>query len=223
MREALAAGAVRELFCTPSQAREGISYDGPVHLVDERAAAALSETVHPQGVVAVCALNDVPVDAALARGPRLAVLLAEVNDPGNAGTVLRTADAAGAGLVAFGGGSVDPYNGKVVRSAAGSHFHVDLVCDVPAEQVIAAARAVGLRVLAATGEGAADLDDEDAAGRLVAPTLWVLGNEARGLPPDLAGRCDERVRIPIYGRAESLNLATAAAVVLYASARAQRP
>jgi len=173
--------------------------------------------------VAVCALTDVPVDVALARAPRLAVLLAEVNDPGNAGTVLRTADAAGAGLVAFGGGSVDPYNGKVVRSAVGSHFHVDLVCDVPAEQVIDAARAAGLRVLAATGDGPADLDDEADAGRLAGPTLWVLGNEARGLPPELAARCDERVRIPIHGRAESLNLAAAAAVLLYASARAQRP
>ncbi len=222
VREALAAGAVRELFCTPAQAYEGVSYAGPIHLVDDRAAAALSETVHPQGVVAVCALADVPPEVALARRPQLAVLLAEVSDPGNAGTVLRTADAAGAGLVAFGGGSVDPYNGKVVRSAAGSHFHVDLVCDVPADQVIHAARAAGLRVLAATGDGSAGLDDEDAAGRLAAPTLWVLGNEARGLPPELASRCDDRVRIPIHGRAESLNLAAAAAVVLYTSARAQR-
>jgi len=214
---------VLEVFSTPA-ARGALpaSYDGPLHLVDDRAAAGLSETVHPQGLVAVCAGVDRDPRSVLVPGVRLAVLLAEINDPGNAGTVLRTADAAGATVVAFGRGSVDAYNGKCVRAAAGSHFHLDLVRDAPSEDVMKLARGAGLRVLATAGDGESDLDAEADSGALAAPTLWVYGNEARGLPVALAERCDARVRIPLHGRAESLNLAAAAAVTLYASARAQR-
>jgi len=221
----VAAGVVGELFCTPDAAGRHRSlvaaWSGHPALISERAAQLLSETVHPQGIIAVCRTSAPPVIEVLA-GVRLGVLLAEINDPGNAGTVLRTADAAGATAVLFGAGSVDPFNGKCVRAAAGSHFHLQVVRDAVVTRAVDAAQAAGLRVLAAAGSGEADLDEEADSGRLAAPTLWVFGNEARGLSAELAGRCDARVRVPIHGRAESLNLAAAAAVCLYASARAQR-
>ena len=114
----------------------------PVRLVTEKAAAGLSETVTPQGLVAVCALRDVAArDRWPRRPPRLAVALAELADPGNAGTVLRTADACGAGAVVFGAGSADPYGGKAVRASAGSLFHVDVVRGAPLDD--AAARRSG--------------------------------------------------------------------------------
>ncbi|MCM0679025.1 RNA methyltransferase, partial [Micromonospora phytophila] len=158
----------------------------------------------------------------LAGAPRLMAVLAEILDPGNAGTVLRTADAAGAGAVVFAGDAVDPYNGKCVRASAGSLFHVDVVRAPDPLDVVAALRAAGLTVLATTGYGDSDLDDLADSGRLAAPTAWLFGSEAHGLPEQLTEAADARVRVPLHGRAESLNLAAAAAVCLYASARAQR-
>lgn len=196
-------------------------------LVDDRALGSLSDSVTPAGLVAVCRHLDVPVaDVVAAAGPggrRLTAICAEVRDPGNAGTVVRTADAAGAGGVVLAGTSVDPYNPKVVRATAGSLFHLPLALVPDPHRAVEAARAAGLTVLAATGSGETDLDDAIDTGLLAGATAWVFGNEAHGLPPDLAGLADHRVRIPIHGRAESLNLSTAAAVCLYASARAMRP
>lgn len=190
----------------------------PVWEVSEKAAAALSETVAPQGIVAVCRRLDVPLEL---QGARLAVGLVEPGDPGNAGTILRTADAAGASHVAFAGPGVDPYNGKAVRASAGSLFHLGVsVTSVP--DLLADARSAGLQLLATTGGGASDIEELADNGELARPTLWLFGNEAHGLPDDVLAAADRRVRIPIYGRAESLNLAAAAAVCLYASARAQR-
>jgi TrmH family RNA methyltransferase len=191
----------------------------PVDEVSDKAAAGLSETVTPQGLVAVCNRFTRSLAQVLAHEPKLVVALVGANDPGNAGTILRTADAAGADAVIFTGNSVDPYNGKCVRASAGSLFHVGIaVVDDPAE-VLTAAAGAGLLTFATTGAGAIDLDQLD----LAPPTLWLFGNEARGLPEDVLQAAGVRVRVPIYGRAESLNLASAAAVCLYASARAQRP
>ncbi|MEV6377459.1 TrmH family RNA methyltransferase [Micromonospora musae] len=230
VREALAVpGVVTELFGTPAAldryAELAALADGggvPVSAVTDDALAALAETLAPQGLVAVCRHLDAPLAQALDGGPRLVAVLAEIRDPGNAGTVLRTADAAGAGAVVFAGDAVDPYNGKCVRASAGSLFHVDVVrADDPIE-VVAALRAAGLAVLATTGYGDEDLDDLADAGRLAAPTAWLFGSEAHGLPPALIEAADARVRVPLHGRAESLNLAAAAAVCLYSSAKAQR-
>jgi len=154
--------------------------------------------------------------------PLLVALLANVRDPGNAGTVLRTADAVGAQAVVFADASVDPYNGKCVRASAGSLFHLPVVAGVRLEQAVAAMRGAGLRILAADGQAGRSLDDPDVQGRLSEPTAWMFGNEAWGLPPDLVALADEPVAVPIYGQAESLNLAAAAAVCLYASTRAQQ-
>jgi TrmH family RNA methyltransferase len=234
VREALAAqpSPVRELFVTADArarhadlVRRATSSGLPVHQASGRVLEELSETVTPQGLVAVCDPVDVLLEAALSstpRPPRLAVLLAAIRDPGNAGTVLRTADAAGADLVAFSDTSVDPYNGKCVRASAGSLFHLPVVLGADLAAATAAFRGAGMQVLAADGAATEDLDQLDGNGELAKPTAWIFGNEAWGLPAEVIALADRSVRVPIHGRAESLNLAAAAAVCLYASARAQR-
>lgn len=219
---------VREVFVTPA-AREryaDVLADVPasvtVRIVDERSAASLSDAVTPAGIVAVCAHLDVPLATLLAPRPRLLALCADIRDPGNAGTVVRCADAAGADGVAFLGSAVDPHNPKTVRASVGSVFHLPIALDGEVTAAIAAVRAAGIRVLAADGAGDVDLFDAEAEGTLAAPTAWLFGNEAWGLSAEVAALADAVVRIPIHGRAESLNLATAAALCLYASARAQR-
>ncbi|HEX4253492.1 MAG TPA: RNA methyltransferase [Streptosporangiaceae bacterium] len=229
--EAFDSGApVSELFVTAeARARHAdlvakIAQRGvPVHAVSGEVMAELAQTVTPQGLLAVCGFVDVPLAQALAGpgSPSLVAVLASVRDPGNAGTVLRAADAAGAGAVLFSDASVDPYNGKAVRASAGSLFHLPLVAGVRLEPAVSALRAAGLRVLAADARGGRTLDDLT-PGELAAPTAWIFGNEAWGMPEPVLALADEPVAVPIYGRAESLNLATAAAVCLYASARAQR-
>jgi len=229
--EAFHSGApVSELFVTAeARARhtglvaEMTQAGVPVHAVSGEVMAELAQTVTPQGLLAVCGFVDVPLAQALAgpSSPSLVAVLASVRDPGNAGTVLRAADAAGAGAVLFSDASVDPYNGKAVRASAGSLFHLPLVAGVRLEPAVSALRAAGLRVLAADARGGRTLDDLT-PGELAAPTAWIFGNEAWGMPEPVLALADESVAVPIYGKAESLNLATAAAVCLYASARAQR-
>jgi TrmH family RNA methyltransferase len=231
VREALAhpARPVRELFITPTALgrhadlrtaaeRAAVS----VVTVEDKVLAQLTDAVTPQGVVAVVDVLVADVVDVLAAAPRLLVALADVRDPGNAGSVIRVADAAGADAVVLSRESVDPWGGKAVRASAGSVFHLPVVTGADLAAVVAGARAAGLQVLAADAGGDLDLDAAADAGKLGAPTLWVLGNEAWGLPPEVRALADHVVSIPIHGRAESLNLATAAAVCLYASAKAQR-
>jgi len=228
--EALARdGVVTELFVTAAaRSRHGgmaarASRQGAaVHVVSGEVMAELAQTVTPQGILAVCRFVDVPLATLTGAAPRLVVVLANVRDPGNAGTVLRTADAAGAAGVIFSDASVDPYNSKCVRASAGSIFHVDVVLGGPVADTVGQLRAAGLRVLAADGRTGQPLDQIEPRGVLAEPTAWLFGNEAWGLPDELLALADEPVAVPIYGQAESLNLAAAAAVCLYASARAQR-
>ena len=237
VREAVAPGgaAVRDVYLTPEAADrypEIVDAAGEqgvrLRLGTAEVLAAMSPDA--QGVVAVASLDHPGLADVLDAGPRLVAVLAHVRDPGNAGTVLRAADAAGAGAVVLTASSVDVHNPKVVRSTAGSLFHLPVVTGPELGDVVAAARVRGLTVLAADGHGDHDLDDLlDVAGSapegvpdLAAPTVWVLGNEAWGLRPEDLALVDATVRVPLRGRAESLNLATAAAVCLYASARAQR-
>lgn len=218
---ALASGVVVEVFALPH--RDAVLPEIPrgtaLTWVDERALKALSDSVTPAGAVALCRFVDVPVDEALVGG--YVAICADVSDPGNAGTVIRCADAAGAGGVVLAGRSVDLYNGKTIRASAGSAFHLPVATGVDAADAIRAARAAGYAVLATEAGGDVDLFDADEI--LSRPTAWLFGNEAHGLDPALAALADHRVRIPIHGRAESLNLSTAAALCLYASARVQRP
>lgn len=193
-----------------------------VHLADEDVIADISTTVTPQGLVGVCRFLDTPFDGILAARPKLVAVLAHVRDPGNAGTVLRCADAAGADAVVLTDASVDLYNPKCVRASVGSLFHLPVAVGVPVERAVQGLKDAGVRILAADGAGQDDLDDELDKGTMGTPSAWVFGNEAWGLPEETRALADAVVRVPIHGRAESLNLATAAAVCLYASARAQR-
>lgn len=194
----------------------------PVHLVTERAAASLSETVTPQGLVAVCDLPRPTVAEALAGRPSLVAVLVGISDPGNAGTVVRVADAAGAGAVLFAGDAVDPFNGKAVRASTGSVFHLPPARGRDVSAVLAECRAAGLRLVGADGYADEDLDTADLRGELSVPTAWVFGSEAHGLSEQVVAELDTTLSVPLYGRAESLNLATAAAVCLYSSARAHQ-
>ena len=222
--------AVVELFCATDLAGRGAELAEQaaargltITAVTRDVMAALAQTVTPQGIIAVARFRDVGLAEALAGAPLLVPILAAVRDPGNAGTVLRAADAAGADAVVFAEASVDPYNPKCVRASAGSLFHLPFVAGVAAEEAVRAAHDAGMTVLAAdAGPGSESLDDLDDGGALAGPVAWMFGNEAWGLPAPLRALADRIVRVPIHGRAESLNLATAAAVCLYASARAQR-
>ena len=186
--------------------------------VSSEVLAAMCDTKVPQGILAVCRPIDVVLDDVLDMHPRLLMILTNVRDPGNAGTVIRGADAAGADAVLVSDSSVDIYNPKVVRSTAGSLFHLPIVIGVPIPVLLDRVRGAGLALLAADGTGQSKLADIDLTG----PHAWVMGNEAWGLEPGVREACDAVVRVPIYGKAESLNLAMAATVCLYTSAGLQR-
>ncbi|WP_128803557.1 MULTISPECIES: RNA methyltransferase [unclassified Streptomyces] len=230
VREAAGHGdTLVELFTTVEAAEryadiigEARSTGARIHLASEQVVADISTTVTPQGLVGICRFLDTPFAEILAARPRLVAVLAHVRDPGNAGTVLRCADAAGAEAVVLTDASVDLYNPKAVRASVGSLFHLPVAVGVPVEQAVAGLKGAGVRILAADGAGKDDLDDELDQGTMGGPTAWVFGNEAWGLPEETRALADAVVRVPIHGKAESLNLATAAAVCLYASARAQR-
>jgi TrmH family RNA methyltransferase len=176
----------------------------------------ITSTVTPQPLVGIAphrhvAISELPVTGML-------VILHEVRDPGNAGTILRSADAAGAEGVVFTASSVDPYNPKTVRASAGSLFHIPVVRGVRTEEAIEELHQRGVRVLALDPDGAEDLYRADLTG----PLAFLFGNEARGLPGDLIGAADSSVRVPHRGRAESLNLAAAVTVCLFERARRER-
>ncbi|PZS09484.1 MAG: RNA methyltransferase [Acidimicrobiales bacterium] len=199
----------------------------PVRFADPQAMSRLSETVTPQHLVAVCGYVDVSVEQLCKRLANLkpvsfVAVLDQIQDPGNAGTVLRAADAAGADAVIFGTDSVDPYNGKCVRASAGAVFHPLLTRGESSSHTVAVLRSAGFQVLAADARAGVSVYDLSRSGELSRPTAWLFGNEARGLPPELLKQADHSVSIPIYGRAESLNLGVAAALCLYASAQSLR-
>ena len=249
--EALAAGAAVELFVEESareRRSEGVALAGaadlPVHLVEEAAFSGLVSAQTPQGIVAVCtwapgtlaaliqaASTGTPPGALIQSpssqtGPSSGqlVLAHEMADPGNAGALIRVADAAGASGVAMSDRSVDPTNAKCVRATAGSLFHLPVVPAGATIHAISLLRAGGYRTLAAdVTDESIDLFEAERVGLVAGPVAWVFGNEAHGLPDDVLAAVDHVVRIPILGRAESLNLATAAAVCLYATARLAQP
>lgn len=233
VREALAYGRVAKVWYAADSAPGERSESKGELLATARAAGVplfevsaaelkqLSDTVSPQGIMAVCRAVDVDLDA-VAKDARLVVVCAQVRDPGNAGTVIRCADAFGADAVILSADSVELHNPKVVRASVGSIFHLPIVVGADLENTLGHLRDRGMRVLAADGGGVRDLDAMLDAGDLAQPTAWVMGNEAWGLRPEHAVLADEVVAVPLHGLAESLNLATAAAVCLHASAYAQR-
>jgi TrmH family RNA methyltransferase len=217
---ALRRGLVSEVFVTESALKRfgSLVADVPVHVVTERAAKALSETVTPVGLVAVCSVPETDLGDVLARTPRLVAVAVDISEPGNAGTLMRIADAMGADAVVLAGHSVDPYNGKCLRASAGSIFSIPVVTEPDAAQAVTALRDGGLQVLATTVDGEVSLDN----AALEAPTAWLFGPESHGLPAELAAMATHRIHIAMPGSAESLNVASAASICLYQSARAGR-
>lgn len=224
-------GAVVELFITDEAAEAHPEFVETVkdrdirwNIITAEVLSELSTTVNSQGVVAVCEHIDVDLDSVIDTEAQLIVVLSQVRDPGNAGTIIRLADAAGADAVVLTNSSVDIYNDKTVRSTAGSLFHVPVVTGVGLSEVTELARARGLQVLAAdANEQSHDVHHPwDSGLDLTARTTWVFGNEAWGMKEEDLELCDASAAVPIYGKAESLNLATAASVCIYESARNQR-
>lgn len=217
---ALRRGLVSEVFATEAAAEKfaDLLTGAPLYLVTDKAAKLLSDTVTPVGLVAVCSVTDVGLDEVLAAAPALVAVPVGISEPGNAGTLIRVADAMGADAVVLAGDSVDPYNGKCLRASAGSIFSLPVVSDPDAVSVVARLRQAGLQVLATVLGGQASLDDVD----LSAPTAWLFGPEAHGLPAAVVDLATTGVHIPMPGSAESLNVASAAAICLYQSARASR-
>ena len=219
---AAARGLVDEVFATAAavERRRQLLRDLPVTLVMEPAAKALSDTVTPSGLVAVCRIPDPRLDTVLTGTPQLIAIAVDLSEPGNAGTLIRIAHGMGAAAVVFAGHSVDPYNGKCLRSSAGSIFALPVITEPDTAGLLAEVRAAGLQIVATTLDGDTRLDDADAL--LAAPTAWVFGPESKGLPDDFAALADHRIVIPMSAGAESLNVAAAAAVCLYQSARVRR-
>lgn len=219
---------VVEIFATPTaldrytalaQAAAAAGVD--VQFVTEHVLDTMADTVTPQGIIAVCHQFPTSVKDILRSGATLIAILEEVRDPGNAGTIIRAADAAGADGVILTGRSVDLYNPKVVRASTGSIFHLPVAVGAELESVLEKARHAGLTILAADIKGD-DLLEARSEGVLGQPTAWLFGNEARGLSDEHFALADRAIAVPIYGHAESMNLATAASVCLYESAFAQR-
>jgi TrmH family RNA methyltransferase len=220
--EGLAAGQVEALLATAEAARlRPDLVAGGWWLIDQVELAGLADTVHSAGLVAVCRHRAGDWEQVLAARPRLVVVCAEARDPGNVGAIIRCADAFGADAVVLTTGSVDPTNAKTVRASAGSIFHLPVVDRVDLDDCLAQLCQAGLRVLAAAADGGRPLDQLAAEGELSGPVAWLLGNEARGLTESARQASHLLVRVPMWGQAESLNLAVAAACCLYATASAQ--
>ncbi|MGV0838294.1 TrmH family RNA methyltransferase [Mycolicibacterium thermoresistibile] len=217
---ALRRGLVLEVYATEAAAERfgALLGDAPVRLVTERAARALSDTVTPVGLVAVCHLPQTTPAQVLATSPRLLAVGVQIGEPGNAGTLIRTAAAMGADAVVLAGPSVDPFNSKCLRASAGAIFSIPVLTGPDPVDTVTQLQAGGLQVLATTLDGDLSLDEVE----LDRPTAWLFGGEAHGLPPEVAGLADHRVHIPMPGHAESLNVAAAAAICLYQSARTLR-
>lgn len=214
-----------------------------MRVVTDEVLAAMADSVTPQGIIAISFMVDTSFSVLWgenALNPKLIAVLSRIQDPGNAGTILRVADAAGADLVITTKGSVDLYNPKTVRSTAGSLFHVPIIQGVELEEFAEDVKSQGIVVLAADGYGTVNLQDlidhaavlragfsgetpaeVKGAFDLSRPTMWLFGNEAQGLSAEEKSAATMRIAVPVYGAAESLNVGTAAAICLYASAMAQ--
>ena len=223
LADALAAGVevdevVAEPGCPEALLADAAAAGATVRRAAEGALARAVDTVTPHSVAAVARLRDVPASDGLAAAGALALVLVGVSDPGNAGTLLRSAEASGAGAVVFCDSSVDPFGPKCVRSSAGSVLRLAVTREGSSADALAACAAQGRRTVATVVRGGDSYDTIDLAG----PVALVLGNEAHGLPPDAAAAVDEAVTIPMAGRAESLNVAMAGTVLCFEALRQRR-
>ncbi len=172
----------------------------------------ISDTLSPQGILAVVRQKKYSVSEILSISKNPFFIVAEaLNDPGNLGTIIRTADAVGADGLFLSKGSVDLYNSKVLRATMGSIFHIPIVQDAELEDIIPLFRERGIKTYAAHLRGKRPMYDFDLKG----PSAVMIGNEANGLTERAASLCDELIKIPMPGQAESLNASVAAAVLMY--------
>ncbi|MEA3021007.1 MAG: methyltransferase, TrmH family [Actinomycetota bacterium] len=220
--EALDAGVTLEAVFVAADADAGVrplleralAAGARVHTLQAGLIDRVADTVNPQPVMAIAPWIDVPLDAV--RDSAFLVVCVDVRDPGNAGTLLRSAEAAGASAVVFCDGSVDVFNPKTVRASAGSMFHVAVVNGGAVDDVLATIGGWGVRRLGTVAHGGTPYDEAD----LVSPVALVLGNEAHGLPDGVV--LDEMVTIPMAGTGESLNVGMAAAVLAFEVSRQRR-
>lgn len=225
LREALAAGVqIEEVFASPSADHAVVdaaaATGATVRAVAPEVLARAVDTATPQGLAAIARQVSVPIEDAVtaaASGP-LALVLVDVADPGNAGTLLRAAEAAGAAAVLFCGTSVDPSNAKCVRASAGALFHLPVASGAEVLVVLELLAHHGVRTVATVVDGGVPYDTTDLTG----PVALVLGSEAHGLSAPVVAAVDERLTIPMVGRAESLNVAMAGAVLCFESLRQRR-
>ena len=214
VREALTfmPDSVAELYATAAIVKEFPILESAT-IVNDDVLAAMCDTKSPQGVIALCSLPSNSLAELSAPKGRVAIL-SNVRDPGNAGTIIRSADAFDFDLVIFADDSVDPWAPKVIRSAAGSHFHLPVLSGCSLSEAIAWSHQQGLRVIAVDLSGDEGTDAES-------KTAWLFGNEAWGLTPEALAQADGAVRIPMGGRAESLNLATSAGIIFFLASQAR--
>ena len=182
--------------------------------VNENVMKKIADTETPQGIIAVCKMRQPKLENLLASGKMLLVL-DRVGDPGNIGTMLRTADAAGIGGLVLLKGCADIYAPKTVRSSMGSLFHIPVLSGVSEQEFVSAAKKAGYDLLVTCLDGADNLYKADLSGRIA----FVMGNEAGGVSETLLEKADKRVYIPMAGRAESLNVAMAAGIVMFEALR----
>jgi TrmH family RNA methyltransferase len=214
LADALEGGApVIDIFATEAAAELLTVTEVQITRVGERVIRMLSDAATPQGVVAVAKAPSAGLEE-LAHSD-LSLILAGVRDPGNAGTLVRSAAAAGAGAVVFTEGSVDPLNPKTVRACAGALFQVPIVREAQFGEAIAVAREAGVQILGADVKAEADLGAYD----VKRATAFVLGNEAWGFEPGVERSLDGTVRIPMPGRVESLNVGIAGSILLFDTVR----
>ena len=223
LRDALDAGVpvdevVAEPGCPEELLARATAAGAVVLWVADGVLARVTDTVTPQSVAAIGRFAEVTAAAAASAAGPLALVLVGVGDPGNAGTLLRSAEAAGAGAVLFCDGSVDPYGPKCVRASAGSVFRVAVTRSTDAGEVLACLDSAGLDTVGTVARGAQSYDEVDLAG----PVALVLGSEAHGLPERVATQVARAVTIPMVGRTESLNVGMAGTILCFESWRQRR-
>ncbi len=180
-------------------------------LLDHELLSSIASTVTPQPVLATLPALDIPVQELLAKSPTFVVAGVEVNEPGNAGSIIRGAAAAGADGVVFSSNSVDVYNPKVVRSSAGSIFRIPIVKGIESQEIIESAKQNGLELIGLSANGEIPYSEKS----YLSPSIIFLGNESRGMKPEHLKQMDFNVSIPMEAGVESLNVAAAAAVVSF--------
>lgn len=188
----------------------------PVYRVTDTIMNKISSNATPPGIIGIIDFVDIDCMKILESNEMAMVFLDGVRDPGNLGAIIRVADACGCGGLILGRGCVDVYNEKVIRATAGSIFNIPIsICDSRCEEFLTAARDSGVRIIGTDATGGKSYEQ----AVYTPPYIIVMGNEAWGISPEVRSICEDLITVPIYGKAESLNVAVAAGIVLYHARR----